>query len=49
MTAAAIATCNGGGGDYRMTILGSFVLKPGNAKLSVELAVDALTVDPFEP
>jgi hypothetical protein len=44
-----IATCNGGGGDDRTTILGSFVLKPGNAELSVELAVDDLTVDPSEP
>jgi hypothetical protein len=35
----------GGGGDH---ILGSFVLKPGNAKMSVEPAVDALTVDPSE-
>jgi hypothetical protein len=42
MTAAAIANGNGGGGgggDGHAAILGSFVLKPGNAKLSVELAV----------
>jgi hypothetical protein len=36
MTAAAIATMATVERDY---ILGSFVLKPGNAKLSVELAV----------